>query len=152
MRVPRAAPLALALAACVLVSVTADQGTYKPEGNVTAAVWTGANLPTFVYPELSSSEYGIPSLQAKPDFGIAVSGGGYRATTLALGWVRALYWLGAVAKSRYLSSNSGGSWFNGAFSYTQVRCRGRWRRQASGNADGVTAGGKSRPGCAPQVG
>lgn len=55
-----------------------------------------------------------------------VSGGGYRATTLALGWVRALHQLGAMSKARYLSSNSGGSWFNGAYSYTQVHSR--WAR------------------------
>jgi hypothetical protein len=49
-----------------------------------------------------------------------VSGGGYRATTLALGWVRALHALGVMDAARYLSSNSGGSWFNGAYSYSQV--------------------------------
>ena len=49
-----------------------------------------------------------------------VSGGGYRATTLALGWLRALHELGALDKARYISSNSGGSWINGAYSYTQV--------------------------------
>jgi hypothetical protein len=30
------------------------------------------------------------ALQAKQNFGICVSGGGFRATTLALGWVRIL--------------------------------------------------------------
>jgi len=49
-----------------------------------------------------------------------VSGGGHRATTLALGWVRALHSLGALNAARYLASNSGGSWFNAAYSYSQV--------------------------------
>ena len=34
---------------------------------------------------------GVRALQARPDFAIALSGGGYRASTLSLGWVRALY-------------------------------------------------------------
>jgi hypothetical protein len=46
--------------------------------------------------------------------------GGYRAATLALGYVRAMHLLGLTAQSRYLASNSGGSWFNAAFSYQQV--------------------------------
>jgi len=62
----------------------------------------------------------MPDLIKKPDFGIAISGGGYRATTLGYGWLRALHELGYLKKARYLSSNSGGSWLNGAYSYTQV--------------------------------
>ena len=72
-----------------------------------------------VYPELSAGPYGMPALQAKPNLGIAVSGGGYRATTMALGWLRGLHALGVTKNARFLSSNSGGSWFNGAYSYTQ---------------------------------
>jgi hypothetical protein len=46
--------------------------------------------------------------------------GGYRAATLALGYVRALHLLGLNSQARYLASNSGGSWFNAAYSYQQV--------------------------------
>lgn len=84
---------------------------------------TGAIWPLkegFVYPELSAGPYGMPELQKRPSFAIALSGGGYRATSLALGWVRALHELGYMQQARYLSTNSGGSWFNGAYSYTQV--------------------------------
>jgi hypothetical protein len=43
----------------------------------------------FSYPEQSAgSDYFVPTLNKRPNFGIAVSGGGYRAVTLALGWVR----------------------------------------------------------------
>ena len=57
---------------------------------------------------------------ARPPPRAQLSGGGYRATTLALGWVRALHAMGAMGAARYLASNSGGSWFNGAYSYTQA--------------------------------
>jgi hypothetical protein len=43
----------------------------------------------FLYPEQSSgSDYFVPTIAKRPNFGIAVSGGGYRAVTLALGYVR----------------------------------------------------------------
>ncbi|GBF94754.1 hypothetical protein Rsub_07637 [Raphidocelis subcapitata] len=93
-------------------------GTFKPAANVTGTIWTYG--PGFTYPELSSSAWGMPELQRRPSFGIALSGGGYRATTLALGWVRALHSIGAMERARYLASNSGGSWLNGAYSFTQV--------------------------------
>ena len=62
----------------------------------------------------------MPALMAKPSLGVAISGGGYRATVCGLGWLRALERRGALSQSRYLASNSGGSWLNGALSYTQV--------------------------------
>jgi hypothetical protein len=43
----------------------------------------------FLYPEQDpSSDYYLPVIAKRPNFGIAVSGGGYRAVTLALGYVR----------------------------------------------------------------
>jgi len=62
----------------------------------------------------------MPGLKSKANFGVCVSGGGMRAASLAYGWVRALHEMGILQKARYLSSNSGGSWFTGPFSYTQV--------------------------------
>ena len=35
---------------------------------------------SFVYPEQSDTDWGIQTLKDKPNFGVAVSGGGYRAT------------------------------------------------------------------------
>ena len=84
-------------------------------------VWTGVGKTGFVYPELRESEEegGFPPLKKKDTFGICLSGGGFRATTLALGWVRVLHKHGILSQARYLSSNSGASWFNTAFSYQQ---------------------------------
>lgn len=43
----------------------------------------------FLYPEQDpNSDYYLPAIAKRPNFGIAVSGGGYRAVTLALGYVR----------------------------------------------------------------
>jgi len=43
----------------------------------------------FLYPEQDpNSNYYLPAIGKRPNFGIAVSGGGYRAVTLALGYVR----------------------------------------------------------------
>jgi len=68
--------------------------------------------PDFVFPELRpEAEGGVKSLQDKKDFAICLSGGGFRATTLALGWVRALHNAGLLQQARYLSSNSGSSWY-----------------------------------------
>jgi len=48
-----------------------------------------AAAPWFIYPEVSpSSNYYLPSIAARPSLGIAVTGGGYRAVTLALGYIR----------------------------------------------------------------
>ena len=41
--------------------------------------------------ELSDTQFGIPALQGKANFGVCVSGGGMRAASLAYGWVRALH-------------------------------------------------------------
>lgn len=42
-----------------------------------------------MYPEQDTgSDYYLPGIMSRPNFGIAVSGGGYRAVTLALGYVR----------------------------------------------------------------
>lgn len=77
------------------------------------------------FPELSSGNYGIPHIQAKPNFGVAIGGGGYRAATLASGWIRGLHNIPhpddseatILSRTKYLSTISGSSWFNGPFSY-----------------------------------
>ncbi|KAG2499382.1 hypothetical protein HYH03_002957 [Edaphochlamys debaryana] len=91
---------------------------YSPSDPARVFVWSGSDQPGFVFPELDpEGPWGIPALQARPNIGLALSGGGYRAATLALGWVRALHVLGVLPHLRYIASNSGGSWFNGALSY-----------------------------------
>jgi hypothetical protein len=52
----------------------------------------------------------FPQIKMKPNFGIAISGGGLRAAAVGLGWIRALNKYGLLTKARYISVNSGGSW------------------------------------------
>mmetsp|Transcript_10574 Transcript_10574/g.24057 ORF Transcript_10574/g.24057 Transcript_10574/m.24057 type:complete len:575 (+) Transcript_10574:98-1822(+) len=85
-----------------------------------AHVWRGVGLPGFVFPELRNDSDGVKSVKDKPDFAICVSGGGMRATTCALGWLRALFHFGFLQKARYLCSNSGGSWINLAMSFQKM--------------------------------
>uniref|UniRef100_A0A0G4FU63 PLA2c domain-containing protein n=1 Tax=Chromera velia CCMP2878 TaxID=1169474 RepID=A0A0G4FU63_9ALVE len=84
-------------------------------------VWAFDGVPlSSDFPELSQGPFGIPSLQEKPSFGVALSGGGYRSCALASGWMRALSLLGVLQKVRYASTTSGSSWWNGAFAYSDV--------------------------------
>ena len=89
------------------------------EATVLAQVWTGVGREGFVFPELrpAEAEGGVLELQAKPNFAVCISGGGVRATTCALGWIRILHRENLLKDARYLCSISGGSWFNAAFSY-----------------------------------
>jgi hypothetical protein len=93
---------------------------YQPPQPFTVKTFTGANESWFIYPELTNPEtsnYSVPELLAKPNFGIAISGGGFRAATLGLGWLRALHIMNFTSSARYLSSNSGGTWLNSAYSF-----------------------------------
>jgi hypothetical protein len=91
---------------------------YTPPDPLTFRTWVAANESWFIYPEqLQGSNYSIPILLRKPSFGIAISGGGMRAATTGLGHLKALYLLGVVGSAQYITSNSGGSWLNAAFSY-----------------------------------
>lgn len=48
-----------------------------------------ATAPWFVYPEaIPSSAYYLETLAKRPNLGIALGGGGYRAVTTALGYIR----------------------------------------------------------------
>eukprot|EP00299_Pterocystis_sp_00344_P012466 c5987_g1_i2.p1 GENE.c5987_g1_i2~~c5987_g1_i2.p1 ORF type:complete len:745 (-),score=180.15 c5987_g1_i2:40-2244(-) len=73
-------------------------------------VWANVTDATFVHPELSETEFGMSSLKAKPNFGVAASGGGIRAAAFQLGAFRALRTIGVMDKIRYISSVSGGGW------------------------------------------
>ena len=111
--------LLLAAVISLLSPVLGDE-VYQPPQPFTVKTFTGANESWFTYPELtnpSTSNYSIPALLAKPNVGIAISGGGFRAATLGLGWLRALHLLNITSAARYFSSNSGGTWLNSAFSF-----------------------------------
>jgi len=60
----------------------------------------------------------MPELFARTvDVGLALSGGGVRACSESLGVLQALHAAGLLQRVRYISSNSGSSWLNAAFSY-----------------------------------
>jgi hypothetical protein len=62
----------VALAAASLQgAAAASKATFVPDGPVTGTIWTTAPS-NFVYPELSPGPYGMPSIQQRPQFGIAV--------------------------------------------------------------------------------
>jgi hypothetical protein len=52
-----------------------------------------------------------------PLFGLAISGGGIRSASFALGLLQALYGFGAFDKFHYLSTVSGGGYIGGALTY-----------------------------------
>src|SRR5262245_6288152 len=52
-----------------------------------------------------------------PVFGLAISGGGIRSASFALGLLQALYGFGAFEKFHYLSTVSGGGYIGGALTY-----------------------------------
>lgn len=56
----------------------------------------------FLYPEQDpNSDYYMPVIGQRPNFGIAVSGGGFRAVTCALGYVRCVHCVSVRASSKY---------------------------------------------------
>ena len=85
---------------------------YNPQPKL-SSIWLGTNSSEFIHPELRPNVDGASYILSKPNFGIALSGGGMRASTLGLGILRGLHHLDLYAKARYVSSNSGGSWVNG---------------------------------------
>jgi len=78
---------------------------------VQARVWT---VPRSIFPEQQE----MPELFSRTeDVGLALSGGGIRASCESFGVLQALHKLGLLSKVRYVSSNSGSSWLNAPFSY-----------------------------------
>ena len=76
---------------------------------------------TISFPEQCSSHattYGF-TVPDKNKVSLALSGGGSRAFTAAIGYFRALTRLGLHDKAQYTSSVSGGSWFYGLYSYCE---------------------------------
>eukprot|EP00300_Choanocystis_sp_HF-7_P012590 c17947_g1_i2.p1 GENE.c17947_g1_i2~~c17947_g1_i2.p1 ORF type:complete len:406 (+),score=50.67 c17947_g1_i2:31-1248(+) len=84
---------------------------------VECRVWRVDNREMFVHPEAGEGDVAIAELKAKPNFGIAVSGGSMRAMCCGMGWLRGLEMLDVLRFSRYLSSNSGGSFVCSVYSF-----------------------------------
>ncbi len=72
-------------------------------------------------PEMADDELAIPRLAQRPSFGVAFSGGGTRSASATLGQLRALHRLGWLQRTRYISSNSGGSWATVPYTYLPSR-------------------------------
>jgi hypothetical protein len=87
-----------------------NEEAQNEKSKVNCRVWTGIEHPDFLYPELNGD---CPELVQKLNYGIAMSGGGCRALTYAIGTLRGLHMLDMLSKARYVSTNSGSSWLNG---------------------------------------
>lgn len=95
------------LCSCALQLRSCAAEVYKPPAPLAANAFVGGNTSLFVYPEASngsSSNYSMPSVTERHRFGIALSGGGMRAATLGLGYLRGLHEVGFVCVSRSASS------------------------------------------------
>ncbi|KAF6265849.1 hypothetical protein COO60DRAFT_1697550 [Scenedesmus sp. NREL 46B-D3] len=92
---------------------------YAPPQPFTFATWVGANDSSwFQYPEVAlAGNHRIPALLQRPNLGVSISGGGLRAATLGLGYLRALHQLNITA--RYLSGNSGSVWLTIPYSFQE---------------------------------
>jgi len=80
---------------------------------VKARVWCMPVAPGCEWPELAE----LPRLRGTANVGIAMSGGGLRACMQDLGVVMALHDQGLLGRARYISGNSGGSWFTAALGF-----------------------------------
>lgn len=83
-------PHMLLLALC-LHAAAVSAAVFTPPSPLLVNAFAGANESWFRFPEASSgSNYSMPSVTSRPRFGIAISGGGMRAATLGLGYLRGL--------------------------------------------------------------
>lgn len=77
-------------------------------GTVTVKTWVGGADGTLTFPEVEDPDYAIPALSSgKAPLAICISGGGLRAATLGLGWLRALHELKVLGQAKYLVTVSG---------------------------------------------
>jgi hypothetical protein len=89
---------------------------------VTCKTWDATRLD-FVFPEQGDPELRAAELMARPNLGLAFSGGGTRSASATLGQLRGLRHLGLLDEARYLSCVSGGSLTSSAFTYLPASWR-----------------------------
>ncbi len=111
--------LACVVALLSLTACGAGRESYRAlPSALNTAVWRTDGRPAGTSADLTAPETTLlPELRRKDDFGIAVSGGGVRAAVATLGQFRALKAIGLLDRARYISSNSGGTWFCAPFVY-----------------------------------
>ncbi|KXZ51366.1 hypothetical protein GPECTOR_13g855 [Gonium pectorale] len=93
-------------------SIKVDAGAQRPD--VPVKTWVAGPDGRLGFPELDDPEFRIPALDDKAPLAICISGGGFRATTLGLGWLRGLHHLGVLERAKYLMVCSGASWLGAA--------------------------------------
>ncbi|EFJ48069.1 hypothetical protein VOLCADRAFT_91267 [Volvox carteri f. nagariensis] len=90
-------------------------------GTALVKAWPAKADGTVCIPEIEDPDFGIPALiSEKLPLAICISGGGFRAATLGLGWLRGLHNLGVLEKAQYLVTCSGSSWLASALCFQRV--------------------------------
>jgi hypothetical protein len=85
---------------------TAKCEIYTPPSPLTVNAFAGGNESWFKFPEATlASNYSMPSVTSRPRFGIALSGGGMRAATVGLGYLRGLHQVGIPTDSGQVVSD-----------------------------------------------
>ena len=97
----------------LLVPLLAPPPSAASAPHVSARAWQGFE-PTGA---LSFPELALPEVHEKANAGIAFSGGGVRAYSVTLGYLRGLLDIGVLQRVRYVSAVSGGAWASSVFSY-----------------------------------
>ncbi|EDM80301.1 hypothetical protein PPSIR1_36662 [Plesiocystis pacifica SIR-1] len=87
------------------------------EVTVSARVWV-SQRDAFTFPERE-----VEAVMARPDAALCFSGGGSRAMSASLGYLRGLTKQGLVDRVRYISAVSGGSWATSLFTYYRAGAR-----------------------------
>ncbi len=103
----------VALIACVTI-ICFNSCHKKVKLNVRYWETTGDN---FKYPEMSDPDLKYEPILSRPNFGIAVSGGGTVSAALSTGYFTALEKLHLVEKARYIAGVSGGTWGSAPYCY-----------------------------------
>ncbi|GIL48214.1 hypothetical protein Vafri_4897 [Volvox africanus] len=88
-----------------------------PRPTTTVKAWVRGSNGSLLIPEVDDPQFLVPGLSAKAPVAVCISGGGFRATALALGWLRGLHHMGLLDKVRYLSTISGSSWMGAALCF-----------------------------------
>ncbi|GLI69462.1 hypothetical protein VaNZ11_014078 [Volvox africanus] len=86
-------------------------------GTISVRAWAPRPDGSLLFPEREDPKFAVPSLSDKAPLAVCIGGGGFRATTLALGWMRALHHMGLLDQVRYLSTISGSSWMGAALCF-----------------------------------
>ncbi len=89
--------------------IAAEEPDARLQRTLECKVWAGSSTDgSLLFPERDDLDLAIGGLASRPSLAICLSGGGFRAATLSLGWLRALEELGVLRQAQYLCCCSGG--------------------------------------------